>query len=66
MSIPGFELADGVYVGEGAEINPGAHLTGPCVIVCVPHLLGLTMKSLPWALPKSFMSIWRSLTAMPS
>lgn len=32
VTIPGFEVADGVYVGEGAEINPGAMLTGPCVI----------------------------------
>jgi mannose-1-phosphate guanylyltransferase/phosphomannomutase len=32
VDIPGFELADGVFVGEGAEINPGAHLRGPCVI----------------------------------
>lgn len=32
VSIPGFEIADGVYVGEGAEIDPGAQLVGPCVI----------------------------------
>ncbi len=32
VAIPGFEMADGVFVGEGAEINPGAQLTGPAVI----------------------------------
>lgn len=32
VSIPGFELADGVYVGQGAEVDPEAKLTGPCVI----------------------------------
>ena len=32
VSIPGFEMSDGVFVGEGAEINPGAKLTGPAVI----------------------------------
>lgn len=32
VGIPGFELSDGVYVGEGAEINPGAILKGPAVI----------------------------------
>ena len=32
VSIPGFELADGVYVGQGSEVDPDAVLTGPCVI----------------------------------
>jgi mannose-1-phosphate guanylyltransferase/phosphomannomutase len=32
VDVPGFELADGVYVGEGAEIHPDAVLAGPCVI----------------------------------
>ncbi len=32
VSIPGFELADGVYVGQGSEVDPAAELTGPCVI----------------------------------
>jgi mannose-1-phosphate guanylyltransferase / phosphomannomutase len=32
VSIPGFELYDGVYVGEGAEISPEAVLSGPAVI----------------------------------
>jgi mannose-1-phosphate guanylyltransferase / phosphomannomutase len=32
VRIPGFELSDGVYVGEGTEINPGAILHGPAVI----------------------------------
>ncbi len=32
VSIPGFEMSDGVFVGEGAEIHPGAVLTGPAVI----------------------------------
>ncbi len=41
VDIPGFELADGVFVGEGAEINPGAHLRGPCPCRDVPggHLV---------------------------
>lgn len=32
VEIPGFQLFDGVYVGEGAEINPAAELGGPCVV----------------------------------
>jgi mannose-1-phosphate guanylyltransferase / phosphomannomutase len=32
VNIPGFELADGVWLGEGAEINPEATLVGPAVI----------------------------------
>ena len=32
VNIPGFELADGVWLGEGAEINPEATLIGPTVI----------------------------------
>lgn len=32
VSIPGFEVADGVFVGEGAEVHPEALLTGPAVI----------------------------------
>lgn len=32
VGIPGFQVADGVYVGEGAEIHPGAALNGPAVI----------------------------------
>ncbi len=32
VSIPGFELYDGVYVGEGTEISPDAELSGPAVI----------------------------------
>ena len=29
VNIPGFELSQGVWLGEGAEINPEAVLTGP-------------------------------------
>ncbi len=32
VNIPGFELSDGVWLGEGAEINPEATLVGPAVI----------------------------------
>ncbi len=32
VEIRGFQLSDGVYVGEGAEINPAAELSGPCVV----------------------------------
>ncbi len=32
VTIPGFEVADGVYVGEGSEISPEADLVGPAVI----------------------------------
>lgn len=32
VSIPGFELAPGVYIGEGAEISPEADLSGPVVV----------------------------------
>ena len=32
VQIPGFEVSDGVFVGEGAEISPEAILNGPAVI----------------------------------
>ena len=32
VNIPGFEVADGVFVAEGAEVHPEAILTGPCVV----------------------------------
>ncbi|MFZ6002637.1 MAG: sugar phosphate nucleotidyltransferase [Actinomycetota bacterium] len=32
LDIPGFEMGDGVHVGEGAEIHPDARLVGPAVI----------------------------------
>ena len=32
VNIPGFELSDGVWLGEGTEVNPEAILTGPAVI----------------------------------
>jgi mannose-1-phosphate guanylyltransferase/phosphomannomutase len=32
VNIPGFEVADGVFVGEGAEVHPEAVLVGPAVI----------------------------------
>ncbi len=32
VEIPGFEMGDGVHVGEGAEIHPDARIVGPAVI----------------------------------
>jgi len=32
VDIPGFEIGDGVHVGEGAEIHPDARVVGPAVI----------------------------------
>jgi mannose-1-phosphate guanylyltransferase/phosphomannomutase len=32
VEIPGFEVGDGVHVGEGAEIHPDAEVVGPAVI----------------------------------
>jgi mannose-1-phosphate guanylyltransferase/phosphomannomutase len=32
VNVPGFELGDGVWLGEGAEVHPDAHVVGPAVI----------------------------------
>ncbi|MEI7593670.1 MAG: sugar phosphate nucleotidyltransferase [Actinomycetes bacterium] len=32
VQVPGFELSDGVWLGEGAEVHPDAKLRGPLVI----------------------------------
>jgi mannose-1-phosphate guanylyltransferase/phosphomannomutase len=32
LDVPGFEVGDGVHIGEGAEINPRAQVVGPAVI----------------------------------
>ena len=32
IDIPGFEMADGVWLGEGAELHPEARIEGPAVI----------------------------------
>ncbi len=32
IEVPGFEMGDGVHVGEGAEIHPDATVVGPAVI----------------------------------
>src|SRR5690606_33411193 len=32
ISIPGFEVSEGVWIGEGAEIHPDAIVRGPAVI----------------------------------
>ncbi len=32
LRIPGFQIADGIWVGEGAEISPDAVIDGPAVI----------------------------------
>jgi mannose-1-phosphate guanylyltransferase / phosphomannomutase len=30
--VPGFQMASGIWIGEGAEISPEAHVVGPAVI----------------------------------
>jgi len=32
LDIPGFEISDGVFIGEGAEIDPDADIVGPAII----------------------------------
>ena len=32
VSIPGFEISDGVWVGEGSEIHPDATIVGPAIV----------------------------------
>ena len=32
VDVPGFRLAEGVWLGEGAEVDPGARVDGPVVI----------------------------------
>jgi mannose-1-phosphate guanylyltransferase / phosphomannomutase len=32
VAVPGFRLGEGVWLGEGAEVDPGAKLDGPVVI----------------------------------
>ena len=32
MHLPGFEVSDHVWVGEGADVHPDARVDGPCVI----------------------------------
>jgi mannose-1-phosphate guanylyltransferase/phosphomannomutase len=32
VDIPGFELRPGVWVGEGADVHPGAEIVGPAVV----------------------------------
>ena len=32
LDIGGFEISDGVYVGEGAEIHPDARIDGPAIV----------------------------------
>src|SRR5690606_33207972 len=32
VGIPGFEVSDGVFIAEGAEVHPDAVLTGPAVV----------------------------------
>lgn len=32
IDIPGFEISDGVFIGEGAEIHPDADIVGPAII----------------------------------
>ncbi len=32
LDLPGFEISDGVYVGEGAEIHPDARIDGPAIV----------------------------------
>src|SRR6266508_3014416 len=32
LDIPGFEISDGVFLGEGAEIHPDAEIIGPAIV----------------------------------
>jgi mannose-1-phosphate guanylyltransferase / phosphomannomutase len=32
LEVPGFEISDGVYVGEGVDIHPDARIEGPVII----------------------------------
>ncbi len=32
LDIPGFQISDGVWLGEGAEVSPEAQLVGPAII----------------------------------
>jgi mannose-1-phosphate guanylyltransferase/phosphomannomutase len=32
VSIPGFEISDGVWLGEGSEIHPDATISGPAIV----------------------------------
>jgi mannose-1-phosphate guanylyltransferase / phosphomannomutase len=32
LEIPGFEVSDGVFLGEGAEIHPDAQIVGPAIV----------------------------------
>ena len=32
IDVPGFQLGEGVWLGEGAEVDPGAKLDGPVVV----------------------------------
>jgi mannose-1-phosphate guanylyltransferase / phosphomannomutase len=32
IDVPGFEISDGVFVGEGAEIHPDARIDGPAIV----------------------------------
>src|SRR5918995_1379090 len=32
LEIPGFEISDGVYVGEGADIHPDVRIDGPAIV----------------------------------
>ena len=32
VDIPGFRLGDGIWLGEGTEVDPAAKIEGPCVI----------------------------------
>jgi mannose-1-phosphate guanylyltransferase/phosphomannomutase len=32
VNVPGFEVGDGVWLGEGADVHPDTHIVGPAVI----------------------------------
>lgn len=32
IDIPGFEISDGVFIGEGADVHPDAEVAGPAII----------------------------------
>jgi mannose-1-phosphate guanylyltransferase / phosphomannomutase len=32
LDVPGFKIAEGIWLGEGAEVDPGAQVAGPAII----------------------------------
>jgi len=38
VEMPGFQVADGVWLGEGAEVDPGAKIEGPVIVGDYSHV----------------------------